>query len=350
MKSFTIRNIMLVMFVFITITLILSNEAAQPQAQGKIYELRVSTYVPPISHIGKTVDWWIAELGKRTGGRVKATAYHSETLGKAPDSLNMLNSGAANVSLFPAVAIPGRFPITELVTDTPLLRGNMRAEEELMNRLLAAGMLKEYDGFKVMGWFPIDPMMLFTTKKLTTLEDLKGLKIRARGRASSLLLEKLGTVPVSLEVGELYTALERKSVDGVLTTMSAYMPFKLSEVCDYTLDEPLVGGMPPMLMSGRTWNSLPQDIQIIIEQLNKELSTVFYNNSMEVVKMAYGVASQGKRQITKLSPSDGAKLQKVLDSVTGEFVEKVNSVGLPGTEVQKKGSEVMELWNSGKLK
>jgi len=336
------------MFVLMTIIFVLSNGAAL--AQSKTYELRVATYVPPISHIGKTADWWIAELGKRTGGRVKATAYHSEILGKAPDSLNMLNSGAANVSLFPAAAIPGRFPITELVTDTPLLRGNMKAEEELMNRLLSAGMLKEYDGFKVMGWFSIDPMMLFTNKKVTTLEDLKGLKIRARGRASSLLVEKLGTVPVSLEVGELYTALERGSVDGVLTCMSAYMPFKLSEICNYTLDEPLLGGMAPMLMSGRTWNSLPQDIQVIIEQLNKELSIVFYNNSMEVVKIAYGVASQGKRQITKLSPADGVKLQKVLDSVTDEFVEKVNANGLPGAEVQRKGNEVMDLWKSGKLK
>jgi TRAP-type C4-dicarboxylate transport system substrate-binding protein len=108
--------------------------------------------------------------------------------------------------------------------------------------------------------------------------------------------------------------------------------------------------MAPMLMSERTWNSLPQDIQLIIEQLNKELSIVFYNNTMEVVKIAYGVASQGKRQIIKLSPADGDKLQKVLVSVTGEFVEKVNANGLPGTEVQRKATEVMDLWNSGKLK
>ena len=348
MKTSSVRNTMLVLLVGLAIITVFASTAVL--AQDKTYELRVATYVPPISHIGKTVDWWIAELGKKTGGKVKATSYHSETLGKAPDSLNMLNSGTANVCLFPAAAIPGRFPITELVTDTPMLRGIMKAEEELMNRLLSAGMLKEYEGFKVMGWFPIDPMMLFTTKKVTTLEDLKGLKIRARGRASSLLLEKLGTVPVSLEVGELYTALERKSVDGVLTCMSAYMPFKLQELCDYTLDEPLLGGMAPMLMSGRTWNSLPQDIQLTIEQLNKELSLVFYNNTMEVVKVAYGVASQGKRQITKLNPSDGDKLQKVLVLVIGEFLEKVNAQGLPGTEVQKKGNEVMELWNSGKLK
>lgn len=348
MKSLTIRNTILVMFVVLTIILVLSNEAVL--AQAKTYELRVATYVPPISHIGQTVGWWTAELGKRTGGRVKATAYYSEILGKGPDFLNMLNSGTANVTVYPAVAIPGRFPITELVTDTPMLRGIMKAEEELMNRLLSAGMLKEYDGLKVMSWFPIDPMLLFTNKKVTTLEDLKGLKIRARGRASSLLSERLGTVPVSLEVGELYMALERGSVDGVLTCMSAYMPFKLNEICNYTLDEPLLGGMPPMLMSGRTWNSLPQDIQVTIEQLNKELSTVFYNKSMEVVKVAYGVASQGKRQITKLSPAEGTKLQNVLDSVTGEFVEKANAIGLPGAEVQRKGNEVMKLWNSGKLK
>ena len=319
-------------------------------AAAKSYELRVASYVPPVVHLGKALDWWAAEVQKRTNGAVKVTVFHGQTLGKVRTSLDMLDSGTADVAMLPAPAFPGRFPVSELVADTPLLRGNVRMANEVFTQLLMAGLLKEFDKYKVICWFNIDQMMLFTTKKVTTLQDLKGLKIRARGRASTEIVEKLGASPVALEVGELYTSLERGIIDGVTTSITAFSLMKLFEVCKYLVDEPLYGGLVPILMSNRSWNQLPVDIQLILEQVNKEFTYVFLNFTWEEMKKSYEIAGQDGREIVKLSPEERERWENAIRPVTDGALARVKKADLPADEIMTKVQDVLDFWKLSGLK
>jgi TRAP-type C4-dicarboxylate transport system substrate-binding protein len=336
------------MFVVFAFTFVLYSETVL--AQAKTYEIRFAVYTPSGTHLSKAADWWATELAKRSANRVKVQVFHGQTLGKAPDSLDMLKSGVANMCLFPPATIPNRFPITELVTDTPLLRGNTRMENEVMDKLLYAGLLKEYDGYKVISWFAIDPLMLFTNKKVTNLEELKGLKIRARGQISSMIVEKLGAIPVPLEVGEFYEALDRKVINGVTTPMSAYVPLKLSEVCKYFVDEKLYGGLAVVLMNEPTWKGFPPDIQVVIEQLNKEFTYVFLDYTMPVLQKGYELAGQGGREIIRLSPEEKVRWQKALEPVVEDTTAKLAAKGLPTTEVLRISNGVLDFWKMSGLK
>jgi len=60
-------------------------------------------------------------------------------------------------------------------------------------------------GVQMGGWFQ---------KEINTLEDLKGLKIRIAGMAGEILSE-LGANVTNIPGGELYTALDRKTIDAV---------------------------------------------------------------------------------------------------------------------------------------
>jgi len=348
MKNSAVKTTnLIILLVFVVISLCVL--AAAPTL-AKTTELRVATYVPPVVHLAKAIDWWAAELQKRTNGALKVTVFHAQTLGKVRDSLDMLESGTADVVMFPAPAFPGRFPVSELVADTPLLRGNIRLANEVMDQLLMDGLLKEFNQYKVICWFNIDTMMLFTTKKVTTLEELKGLKIRARGRASTEMVERLGASPVALEVGELYTSLERGIVDGVTTCITAFSMMKLFEVCKYLVDEPLYGGLVPVLMSKRSWNKLPSDIQLIIEQVNKELAYTFFNFIWEEMKNGYEIASQGGREITKLSPKEQERWQKTIRPVTDAALARINEKGLPGEKIMAKSRDVLDFWKLSGLR
>lgn len=348
MKKSTIKRTILAMACVLAIFTFIGNDVLPVQA--KTTELRVATYIPPVVHLAKAIDWWAAELQKRTNGALKVTVFHAQTLGKVRDSLDMLDSGTADVVMLPAPAFPGRFPVSELVADTPLLRGNIRMANEVMDQLLMDGLLKEFNKYKVICWFNIDTMMLFTTKKVTTLEELKGLKIRARGRASTEIVERLGASPVALEVGELYTSLERGIVDGVTTSITAFSMMKLFEVCKYLVDEPLYGGLVPILMSKRSWNKLPSDIQLIIEQVNKELAYTFFNFTWKEMKKGYEIASQGGREITKLNPKEQDRWQKTIRPVTDAALARINKKGLPGEKIMAKCQDVLDFWKLSGLR
>jgi TRAP-type C4-dicarboxylate transport system substrate-binding protein len=348
MKNLAVKTTNLVIFLVVVVISLCVLVAAPTLA--KTHELRVATYVPPVVHLAKAIDWWAAELQKRTNGALKVTVFHAQTLGKVRDSLDMLESGTADVVMLPAPAFPGRFPVSELVADTPLLRGNIRLANEVLNQLLMDGLLKEFNKYKVICWFNIDTMMLFTTKKVTTLEELKGLKIRARGRASTDIVERLGASPVALEVGELYTSLERGIVDGVTTSITAFSMMKLFEVCKYLVDEPLYGGLVPILMSKRSWNKLPSDIKLIIEQVNKELAYTFFNFTWKEMKKGYEIASQGGREITKLSPKEQERWQKTIRPVTDAALARINEKGLPGEKIMAKSQDVLDFWKLSGLR
>ena len=60
-------------------------------------------------------------------------------------------------------------------------------------------------GNQMGGWFK---------KEINSVEDLKGLKMRIPGFAGEVLA-KLGAKPTNIPAGELYTALERNTIDAL---------------------------------------------------------------------------------------------------------------------------------------
>lgn len=312
--------------------------------------LRVASYLPPVVHLAKALDWWAAEVKKQTEGRVDPVVFHGQALGKVPASLDMLDTGTADVVIFPAPAFPGRFPVTELVSDTPLLNGNIRITNEVMNQLLMKGLLKEFDKYEVVGWFTVDPMLLFVNKEISTLEQLKGMKIRARGSASTQIVERLGASPVAIEFGELYTSLERGIIDGATMPMTAFSAVKLYEVCKYVIDLPLYGGVVPILMSKKSWEKIPLEDKPIIKQINQNLSYVYFNMAgSELVKGYKAVTSEGRKKIV-LDPQEKKRWEEAISPVTTEALKRVNEKGLPGKEIMAVCQDVLKYWEMSGLK
>ena len=80
---------------------------------------------------------------------------------------------------------------------------------------------------------PSGPVILETVSKpVKTLEDLKGLKIRATGQMTEVI-KALGGVPIPLEMPDVYDALRRAVIDGVTVDLSTLKYWKFAEVAKY---------------------------------------------------------------------------------------------------------------------
>jgi TRAP-type C4-dicarboxylate transport system substrate-binding protein len=316
-----------------------------PPKAPEVIQLNYAWHGPPSVNPVLGFDFqelWCQELTKRTGGRVEATYFPGEALCKTADSLDALEADIAQVVSYAVPAIPGRFPIAELVTDTPLCMGNMRVESEVLDRLLYAGLLKEYEGYKPVFWYTFAPNMLFMTdKKVTKADGLKGLKIRVRGATATKLVEALGGTPVAIETAELYMSLERGIIDGVTTNIAAYMKLKLHEVTKYGIDHTLYGGLVNVIMKESFWNSLPPDIQVIMLELNNEIRYIRYDDSDTFVREGYKMAATGGREIYKLAPAEWAKWKEALAPLADDLAAELDAKGLPGSEVTKIAREVL---------
>lgn len=107
----------------------------------------------------------------------------------------------------------------------------------------------------------IQPSVYVLTKKpIDSIEDFKGLKIRAPG-AYGKFLRNLGASPVSLAWGEIYTSLATGVIDGSIgSNMIDHRDGNHVEVAKYMYRLPLAGAQVlPILVNQKSWNKLSDE-------------------------------------------------------------------------------------------
>ena len=109
-------------------------------------------------------------------------------------------------------------------------------------------------------WFLSSTMLRLhtTAKPIRTLDDLKGMKIRTGGGPQPPTLRLLGATPVAISPPDVYTALERGTVDGLTFPWEAVKSFKVDEVTKYHDSASLWGGTFYVVMNLKKWESLPR--------------------------------------------------------------------------------------------
>ncbi|MDP2562630.1 TRAP transporter substrate-binding protein [Psychrobium sp. 1_MG-2023] len=146
---------------------------------------------------------------------------------------------------------------------------------ELMDKVFARHNMLSFPGGntgnQMGGWFK---------KEINSLEDLKGLKMRIPGFAGEVLAE-LGAKPTNIPAGELYTALERNTIDAlewVGPSLDLRMGFHKIAPYYYTgWHEP--AAELQFMVNKREFNRLPKDLQQILKVAMKTAAYDMYSQS-----------------------------------------------------------------------
>ncbi len=131
-----------------------------------------------------------------------------------------------------------------------------------------ADTLKKAYGEQGMVWldpYIQPPVYIITKKEIQSIEDFKGLKIRAPG-AYGKFLRNLGASPVSLAWSEIYTSLATGVIDGSIgSNMIDHRDGNHVEVAKYMYSLPLAGAQVlPIVVNQKAWNKLSPDLQAIV--------------------------------------------------------------------------------------
>lgn len=113
----------------------------------------------------------------------------------------------------------------------------------------------------------IQPAVYVISKKpINSVEDFKGMKIRAPG-AYGKFLRNLGASPVSLAWGEIYTSLSTGVIDGSIgSNLIDHRDGNHVEVAKYMYKLPLAGAQVlPIIVNKSAWAKLSPDLQAIVK-------------------------------------------------------------------------------------
>jgi TRAP-type C4-dicarboxylate transport system substrate-binding protein len=328
--STVVKALVLAMFLSVLIIPI------QGYAQEKVITLKVANWFPVAHKQSPLLESWGKDLEKRTNGKVKVNYYPAGTLVPAPQSYDAVTKGISDVGNHVLGYTVGRFPLTE-VLDLPLGYPNNTVPTKLANAFYDKFKPKEFNDVKVLWFHAQAPGIVHTkTKPITKLEDLKGMKMRTYG-SNAKLMSLLGGTPVAMPMTDVYDALSRGVAEGLMCAYEATEGFRFGDQLKYSTENYATSysAVFAIVMNKDKWNSLPPDIQKIIDTMSKEYIEKYAAmwDDIEISGKAYLVKRGNK--ITTLSKEEEAKWVEKAQPIFDDYVKKMKEKGLPGDEALK---------------
>ncbi|MBW2028014.1 MAG: TRAP transporter substrate-binding protein DctP [Deltaproteobacteria bacterium] len=150
------------------------------------------------------------------------------------------------------------------------------------------------------------PFQLYTIKKVTGLDQLRGMRIRTSAMYVDFL-KALGTTPVNIAPGEVYQALERGVVDGFMWPLYTIRSWGWHEVTKYVVGPPFYKVSHPLLMNAKKWDALPKYIQAaLLGALRREVIAIDARTDKEITD-EYVLLEKAGLEIIKFSPAETKK-------------------------------------------
>lgn len=291
-----------------------------PAPTVKKVQLKMSTTTSDTSSWTKGANKFADLVKERTNGNVEIKVYPNEQLagGSQGKGIEMLISGAVDFTYhsniiysitderFGVISLPWLIP--DIATADEKLSG---AGGTAINKLLLekgiVGLGFGENGFR---------QITNSKRPIATPDDIKGLKLRIPGIKMFISLYKaLGADPITMNFGEVFTALQQKTIDGQENPTDVINSSKINEVqkymtvWNYSYDSIILG------MNKARFDSFDKATQDIIIQAAKEANEFQRNLN---------------RELSAKQTQDFAEKGMVVTTLTEEqmkpFIEKVKPV------------------------
>ena len=247
-----------------------SNYDGQVNSGASFRWKMVTTWPPGFPILGEGCEMLADLCRKMSGGRLDIQVYGGGELVPPLEAFDAVRSGAAEVGSGAAYYWAGKVPAAQFFAGYPF---GLNAQQ--MNAWLLSGgglelwreLYADYNlvpfvggntGVQMGGWF---------NRKIDSVEDFKGLKMRMPGLGGRVL-ERLGGTPVLLPAAELYTGLERGIIDATEWVGPYHDQFMgFAEIAKYYYypgwHEP--GTAFEFFVNKDKYDSLPEDLQTIFD-------------------------------------------------------------------------------------
>lgn len=323
------KNRPFLMFIgLIALTLFLFDALPMTAGAAQI-KLRYANFPPAPTFPCVQMERWAKEVQKRTNGKVVVETYPGGTLLNSSNMFDGVLSGMADIGCSCPAYEPGRFPLIAGIIQ-PVGFKTCKVSSRALWTLTQEFKPKSLKDFKVVTMFTSAPSYLATKKPVRSLEDLAGLELRAAGNMVETL-KAMGAAPVGMPMSALPEALQKGVVKGYAASKEVLLDFKFAEIVKYVTDYSLGTVSFAVLMNKAKWNSLPEDVQKVIDDLGEEQAIWVgeYMDKHVAEAVVWAKKEQGLEVIT-ISEREKLRWDNRLEPVVKAYLEDTKSRGLPG--------------------
>jgi len=263
-------------------------------------ELKMATFLPRQDR--NLIAWWpfIKAVNEKAKGELKIKYVGGPEAVPSFKQFEALRSGVLDM-IFGCESYYGRqvtgFAYTHLSRLTPWEERQNGYYDFRLQLLKKHGVF--YLGRPLYGtWFHV-----FTNKFVRRPQELKGQKIRVSATYEPFI-RRLGAVPITLPGSDVYTALERGTIDGYCWAVLGNIQMGWHEVCKYILEPRIYSMNLEALINLRSWNKLPDHLKQLLKECMIENEKKYSRIVAEVGEQEYAEMQQKGMKVLKFSPED----------------------------------------------
>ncbi len=324
------------------------NGTPAPAPSDEQLTLTLAMWTTPPSPPGQAATKWKEMVEERTDGKVTVDIMHTGSLLHGENMIEGVIQGVADVGWNVSAFRPERFPLMTLLNQ-PAPYAHTAVPVQIAWDMYNKYNPEEFDGVKVIGFgcngIGKGAAGFFTTFPVQGLDDLQGKELRATGTGTAAL-EKLGAAPVFLTVEETYEALQKNIVEGVYTTFEIIRPFKFSEVIDYITPFDAPASVMFLIVSEETWNSWPDYLKEVVEDMEMEWSMWSAENSEKEGQGGVSYAVEQGVERLEIPPAEQEKMRELLAPLWDDWAAEFAAKGIPTEEWLNEFNTLLDKYNA----
>ena len=328
------KRLSLLSFVFATAMVFLLCPLASA-ASSKIYTVKYSHSQPEDHFTNLALLEMKKYIEEKSQGRLQLELFPNGQLGGDRQliesvqmgTLEMCNSVTASFSSSSKAA---------MLFDLPFLFTSDEDAYKILDGEIGQAIIdqinKEAKGFRVMT-FGVSGLRHITNsaRPIHVPADLKGIKLRCMENPVHLdMFRALGANPTPMSIGEVYTALQQRTVDGQENPITNIYGYKFYEVQKYMS---LTGHiyMPQLdIISTKFWNTLPDDLKKILEEgefirrdAQRKFAKDYDNIALEAIKKTTTINDLTPEEVKQFRDLCAPIYDKYKNNIGAELVDKV---------------------------
>ena len=149
-------------------------------------------------------------------------------------------------------------------------------------------------------------------KKVKTIEDWKGLKLRTWSAMTSALIEALGGTALQIPYSEVYTAMASGIIQGNIASPQSATDQKCYEVANYYCLWPISPIVYALVVNKPLYESLPKDLRNILDEASKKYEPVLWTNNFHNVDDAIKGLVQKGMELVPVEQGEIKKAQEIM--------------------------------------
>lgn len=297
---------------------------------------------------------WAESIKEASEGRINIKIFGSMSLGgKPPQLVDQVQDGYVDIIWTLPGYTPGRFPaisafenpfmVTDAYETSQALQAYYESNPEVQN---------EFSDMHPLAFWTHDRGVVYSKgEALDSVADFQGKKIRNPSRPIAAALEALGATPVGMPVPQMPQALAKNVIDGTVIPFEIVPALKLHELVDHAVEikddqgRGLYTAVFLLGMNKAKYESLPSDLKKVMDD---HAGMYFAQYGGKYFREAEDVGRQlidENATRHQMPAAEVTKLKAATANVANDWVQEMNSLGLPGQQLMDSANAMLEKYS-----